>query len=48
MSKKLAVASRFVCDRDMLIAEWYEAVGVSRARLYLYLEPDDSPGKRSS
>ncbi len=42
--KKIALASKLMCDRDMAIAEICEAVGVSRATLYRYLHPNG--GKR--
>lgn len=38
--KKLALASRLMKDRETPVSEVCEAVGVSRATLYRYLEPD--------
>ena len=41
--KKISVASKLMHDRETLVSEVCEAVGVSRATLYRYLEPDGTP-----
>ncbi|MDP9438524.1 MAG: recombinase family protein [Actinomycetota bacterium] len=49
--RKVALASRLMRDRDTPISEVCEAVGVSRATLYRYLEPNGKPrqgGKHSA
>jgi DNA invertase Pin-like site-specific DNA recombinase len=38
--KKVALASKLLKDRETLVSEVCEAVGVSRATLYRYLKPD--------
>lgn len=44
--KKISLASKLMRDREIPIAEVCEAVGVSRATLYRYLEPDGTPRRR--
>lgn len=41
--KKIALASKLMRDRETPMSEVCEAVGVSRATLYRYLEPDGTP-----
>ena len=41
--KKISVASKLMSDRKTPVSEVCEAVGVSRATLYRYLEPDGTP-----
>ncbi len=41
--RKIALASKLMRDRETPIAEVCGAVGVSRATLYRYLEPDGTP-----
>lgn len=41
--RKIALASRLLADRETPISEICEAVGVSRATLYRYLQPDGTP-----
>ena len=45
--KKIALASKLMKDRDTPISEVCEAVGVSRATLYRYLEPNGKPRERN-
>ncbi len=46
--KKISPASKRMRDRERPISEVCEAVGVSRATLYCYLEPDGEPRRRTS
>ena len=41
--RKIALASKLMRDRETPISEVCEAVNVSRATLYRYLEPDGTP-----
>ena len=41
--KKISLASKLMRDRETLISEVCEAVGVSRATLYRYVTPDGTP-----
>ena len=41
--RKIALAARLMRDRDVPISEVCGAVGVSRATLYRYLNPDGTP-----
>jgi predicted DNA-binding transcriptional regulator AlpA len=41
--RKVALAARLMRDRDVPVSEVCEAVGVSRATLYRYLNPDGAP-----
>ena len=41
--RKVALAARLMRDRDVPVSEVCEAVGVSRATLYRYLKPDETP-----
>jgi hypothetical protein len=43
--RKIALAFKLMRDRDTLISEVCEAVGVSRATLYWYLKPDGTSRK---
>lgn len=43
----VSLASKLMRDRETPITEVSEAVGVSRAMLYRYLEPDGTPRKRT-
>ena len=45
--KKISVASKAMRDREEPISDVREAVGVSRATLYRYLEPDGTPRRRT-
>ena len=45
--KKIALASKLMRDRETPISEVCEAVGVSRATLYRYLEPNGAPRERT-
>ena len=44
--RKIALASKLMRDRDTPIFKVCEAVGVSRATLYRYLNPDGTPRLR--
>ena len=46
-AKKVSLASKLMRNRETPIAEVCEAVGVSRATLYCYLEPDGTPRKHT-
>ena len=46
-AKKASLASKLMRNRETPIAEVCEAVGVSQATLYRYLEPDSTPRKRT-
>ena len=46
--RKFALAARLMRDRDVPISEVCEAVGVSRATLYRYLNPDGTPRERTA
>jgi DNA invertase Pin-like site-specific DNA recombinase len=46
-AKKVSLASKLMRNRETPIAEVCEVVGVSRATLYRYLEPDGTPRKRT-
>jgi DNA-binding phage protein len=41
--KKISLASKLMRDRETPISEVCEAIGVSRATLYRYLEPSGAP-----
>ena len=41
--RKVAIAARLMKDRDVPVSEVCGAVGVSRATLYRYLNPDGIP-----
>lgn len=41
--KKIALASKLMRDRETPVSEVCEAVGVSRATIYRYVEPDGTP-----
>jgi DNA invertase Pin-like site-specific DNA recombinase len=41
--RKIALAARLMRDRDVPISEVCGAVGISRATLYRYLNPDGTP-----
>jgi DNA-binding phage protein len=45
-NKKIVLASKLMRDKETLISEVREAVGVSRATLYRYLQPDGNPRVR--
>jgi DNA invertase Pin-like site-specific DNA recombinase len=47
-AKKVALASKLMRDRETPMSEVCEAVGVSRATLYRYLEPDGTPRENPS
>lgn len=44
--KKILLAAKLMRDRETSISEVCEAVGVSRATLYRYVEPDGTPRNR--
>ena len=44
--KKIALASRLMRDRETPMSEVCEAVGVSKATIYRYLEPNGKPRER--
>lgn len=46
--RKVALAGRLMADRQTPISEVCEAVGVSRATIYRYLQPDGTPRKKSA
>ena len=41
--RKIALASKLMRDRDTPIGEVCDAVGVSKATIYRYLQPDGTP-----
>jgi DNA invertase Pin-like site-specific DNA recombinase len=41
--RKIALAARLMKDRNVPISEVCEAVGISRATLYRYFNPDGTP-----
>jgi hypothetical protein len=45
--KKISLVSKLIRDGETPISEVCDAVGVSRATLYRYLEPDGSPRRRT-
>jgi DNA invertase Pin-like site-specific DNA recombinase len=45
--RKVALAARLMRDRDVPISEVCGAVGVSRATLYRYLNPDGTPREKN-
>ena len=45
--KRIALASKLMGDRETPVSEVCQAIGVSRATLYRYLEPDGTPRGRS-
>jgi DNA-binding phage protein len=45
--KKISPVSKLIGDREKPFSEVCDAVGVSRATLYRYLEPDGSPRWRT-
>lgn len=45
--KKISLASKLMRDRETPISEVCEAIGVSRATLYRYLEPNGAPRERT-
>jgi DNA-binding phage protein len=45
--KRISLVSKLIRDRETPISEVCDAVGVSRATLYRYLEPDGSPRRRT-
>ena len=46
--RKIALASKLMRDRETPIAEVCEAVGVLKATIYRYLEPDGTPRRSAS
>jgi DNA invertase Pin-like site-specific DNA recombinase len=44
--KKIALASKLMRDRETPITDVCEAVAVSNATIYRYLQPDGTPRKR--
>ncbi len=47
-TKKIALASKLMRDRETPMSEICEAVDVSRATLYRYLKPDGMPRGKAS
>lgn len=47
-AKKISLASKLMRDRETPISEVREAVGVSRATLYRYVEPNGVPRKKGA
>ena len=45
--KRISLVSKLIRDRETPISEVCDAVGVSRATLYRYLEPDGSPRRHT-